>query len=335
MKRFVLLMALAYLLVLVLVTLLMHTGVNQHWAVTLWLFSPRWVIVLPAAILLPLTLVVRPKILWVYLFHALLIMFPILGYQQSFGDRWGESTEAVSDSSTVLRVLTCNLGGGSSDCERLIRLIEDRKIELVFLQECEPKKAEKLFAGLQWQWQRKSNLVIGSSFALSELRVVARYPRKRYPAIAAISCDVQISDQERIRVASVHFPTFRPALAELLHFNLDDGPTMISDIAEIYRGIAENTIATVNAPIPTDIVAGDFNVPAESVHYQDYWGSMVNAFSEVGMGQGHTKFTRWHGVRIDHVVTQPTWTPISAEVGPDLGGDHRPMMAELVKVSKE
>ena len=35
-------------------------------------------------------------------------------------------------------------------------------------------------------------------------------------------------------------------------------------------------------------------------------------------------------VRIDHILTTPDWSIAECRVGPDLGSDHLPVMAEVV-----
>ena len=78
------------------------------------------------------------------------------------------------------------------------------------------------------------------------------------------------------------------------------------------------------------VITGDFNMPVESRIYQRHWSSFTNAFSAAGLGFGHTKETRWHGIRIDHVLVGEGWQCLDAFVAPrHLGGDHRPMVADL------
>jgi endonuclease/exonuclease/phosphatase (EEP) superfamily protein YafD len=78
------------------------------------------------------------------------------------------------------------------------------------------------------------------------------------------------------------------------------------------------------------LVAGDFNLPVDSVVYRRSWSWLTNAFSQAGTGFGSTKFTRWHGVRIDHVLGGPGWHCRRCWVGPDVGSDHRPVIADMV-----
>jgi endonuclease/exonuclease/phosphatase (EEP) superfamily protein YafD len=77
------------------------------------------------------------------------------------------------------------------------------------------------------------------------------------------------------------------------------------------------------------VITGDFNMPIESAIYRRYWSSFTNAFSEAGLGFGDSKETSWHGIRIDHVLLGSDWQCLGAFVGPHLGGDHRPMVADL------
>ena len=326
MKRAVLTIAILYLILLCVAAVLMRSSINSYWLVTLFLFSPRWVATLPLLLLVPLTIWIRPRILWIYLVHALVLCFLILGFKIG-GAGW-----TASQSSQGLRVLTGNLGGGDVDVQKLKELIEDGEIQIAFFQECSPRISSKLFSDLQWNSVVKGYIAIGSVHELGELEVLAKYPRSHYSVKASIGCEVRPPGEFAFRVSTVHLPTFRPALEELRHFDFENGPVAMSEMGDLYRSIAEQAHRAIEEPNPAVIVAGDFNVPVESVFYQDYWSDMTNAFSEVGSGLGHTKFTRWHGVRIDHVLVGSSWKPVTARVGPDLGGDHRPVIVELVRV---
>jgi vancomycin resistance protein VanJ len=77
------------------------------------------------------------------------------------------------------------------------------------------------------------------------------------------------------------------------------------------------------------LVLGDFNTPVESVIYQRNWRGLENAFSRAGFGFGSTRFNGWIRIRIDHILMNEDWRTVRAFVGPDLGSDHRPMIADL------
>jgi endonuclease/exonuclease/phosphatase (EEP) superfamily protein YafD len=77
------------------------------------------------------------------------------------------------------------------------------------------------------------------------------------------------------------------------------------------------------------VVAGDFNTPVESAIYREHWGDLVNAFSAVGSGFGGSRMMGRYTTRIDHILLGPGWRPLRSELGPDLGSDHLPMIADV------
>ena len=70
-------------------------------------------------------------------------------------------------------------------------------------------------------------------------------------------------------------------------------------------------------------------MPVESRIYRANWSSLRNAFSEAGQGWGTTKQTSWFGTRIDHILYSSAWRCRKAWVGPAMGSDHRPLIADL------
>jgi endonuclease/exonuclease/phosphatase (EEP) superfamily protein YafD len=75
------------------------------------------------------------------------------------------------------------------------------------------------------------------------------------------------------------------------------------------------------------LMAGDFNMPVESCIYQKCWGDFSNAFSATGWGWGFSKYTRWHGVRIDQIAGDQQWQFSECYVAGNIGSDHLPVVA--------
>ncbi|QEG02190.1 Endonuclease/Exonuclease/phosphatase family protein [Stieleria maiorica] len=329
MRRATLILAILYLLLLVIGAALMHTRLNSYWLITVFLFSPRWVVALPLLLLVPLTLVFRRRLAPVYLIHVGLVLFPILDFQLP------RFAPASSEVRPTLRVLTCNVGGGTLDDRRLIELLRDHEIDVMMLQECTQAVADPLFEQLGWNRRQLHHVVIASPLELSRPRVLGRQPRNNFHAVAAIGCQLTLPQGERVQLASIHLPTFRPALEKIQHFDFQRGPEAIDRLGQTRRGIAKQVAEAVgDVDLPT-MLAGDFNVPVESVFYRDYWGEYQNAFSIAGGGLGYTKYTRLHGIRIDHILADQNWDVLAAHVGPDLGGDHRPVIAEFARRSSQ
>ncbi|QDV84825.1 endonuclease/exonuclease/phosphatase family protein [Planctomycetes bacterium TBK1r] len=327
MKRATLILAIVYLLLLIIGAAMMHTSLNSHWLVTLFLFSPRWVVALPLLLLVPATLLLRWRLTPIYLIHTVIILIPILGLQLP-----RRSADPV-DNARTLRVLTCNVGGGTLDDRQLIQLIHDNRIDVLMLQECPQAVSEPLFQKLGWQRRQVHHIVIGSPLPLGASRVLGRQSDDHFRAVAGIGCELDWHHGSRIQLVSIHLPTFRPALEKLQHLDFDQGPEAIEQLGQMRRGLSRQIVDAIDdSELPT-VVAGDFNVPIESAYYRDLWDHFQNAFSIAGSGLGYTKYTRFHGVRIDHVLADENWTVQDVHVGPDLGGDHRPVIAELARTT--
>jgi endonuclease/exonuclease/phosphatase (EEP) superfamily protein YafD len=97
-------------------------------------------------------------------------------------------------------------------------------------------------------------------------------------------------------------------------------------VRELESRVAAEWSRRGNAPV---IVMGDFNMPAESAIYRTYWSGLHNALSEGTLGRRVTKATRWHGIRIDHVLFDDRLTCIGVRVTRHLGMDHRPVVADF------
>jgi endonuclease/exonuclease/phosphatase family metal-dependent hydrolase len=125
----------------------------------------------------------------------------------------------------------------------------------------------------------------------------------------------------------VHLDTPRWGLEGIMHGQHVD--EMRTNIALRDTGSATLINWLIDAPALT-IVAGDFNMTTESVIYQKHWKPyFTDAFEEAGFGWGHTKHTRWHGVRIDHILHGPVLRCKECRVCTDVGSDHLPVMAVL------
>ncbi len=84
------------------------------------------------------------------------------------------------------------------------------------------------------------------------------------------------------------------------------------------------------------IVAGDFNMTPWTVKLQ-------RITSATGLKRYNTFHPTWplrvRGVRLlpfaatDNVLASPEFTAISVRAGPDLGSDHRPVVADIALVS--
>ena len=332
-----------YLIGLAVVAVLFQVVGTRWWPVTVLLFSPRWVFAVPALGLVPLTLLVRARHLCLYPIHAWVLLFPIMGFQipsgqipsgqvaggQVAGGQVAGGQVAATDSPAVsIRVISYNMGGGEIEPRDLVRLATTSGCELLLLQECPPELADRIASGLGWDVRWARNLAIASPHPMGESEILVRQAPEAYNAVAAMACDVDFPGG-RVWAVSVHLPTLRPGLQRLISSGLA-AATSIEAITEYHDGLSGELRDVVAARAHcSPVIGGDFNMPVEGDGYRRHWGAYRNAFTEAGSGFGYTKYTRWHGVRIDHVLTDEGWTPRTAWAGPALGGDHRPLVVEL------
>lgn len=133
-------------------------------------------------------------------------------------------------------------------------------------------------------------------------------------------------------VLAVHLETVREGLEELAEFRSPRGLVSVTQLRRDESRLAREFAKKASAPL---LVVGDFNMTTESRIYTEYWGDLQNGFSDCGWGYGRTKRTRWFGVRIDHVLMDARWRCLGAEVGSDLGSDHRPVVVSVVLKENE
>jgi endonuclease/exonuclease/phosphatase family metal-dependent hydrolase len=127
---------------------------------------------------------------------------------------------------------------------------------------------------------------------------------------------------------NAHLKTPREGLEALLGGKWRGAGDMKRNIEE-RRHDSRLAFAEVNALPGSPVVAGDFNLPCDSRIFRETWGRYTDSFEAAGWGWGWTKHTKWFGVRIDHIIAGPGWRVLSCRVGPDVGSDHRPVVADL------
>ena len=83
----------------------------------------------------------------------------------------------------------------------------------------------------------------------------------------------------------------------------------------------------MSTALPT--CSGWKSVPNPSCVRQTYWSKYTNAFSEAGLGWGYTFYANRTSLRIDHILAGPGWRCRECWVGPEVGSEHRPVIADL------
>jgi endonuclease/exonuclease/phosphatase (EEP) superfamily protein YafD len=310
----------------VLVLALVATGIRwlgESAAIhTLLIFGPRWPWLLPLLVLVPAALRKTRFALLPAGIGLLLWLFGVSGFVLNWPARRDEP-------GPQLRIITCNLQGGGIDYLVFRRYLQEVRPDVVLLQEWSDGHRQAAFPEKEWQLAESGGLWIavrGPVWPLPGL------PKGQLPISAGAGVYDALVGADEIRLVNVHLPTAREGISAVLQRRLSGLAALKAnaqareEVSTLVRHIAVENPASA-------VVAGDFNMPVESGIYRQHWGDLSNAFSQAGWGWGGTKYTRWHSVRIDHVLFGRDWVCLQASVGPDVGSDHRPVFAVLKRTN--
>lgn len=306
-------------------TLVLYLLGDRWWPVLPFLYGPRWVLfVLPLATLPWLFRrrvrgVVPAAIAWS------VFAVGIMGVRAGPG-RW------TTEPGISLRVIEFNIGGSAADVGGVSHWLATQDASIIVLIECVAARGKQIAAAMGLHVATGSSICVLSRYPIDDWR--RRDQRefwKEYGSAAIALATIRHPLAGPLRIGSVHLATPRHALDTFR--DLSELPSR-GPLVERNQALrdAESAAARDWLGGPTDVtmIVGDFNLPVESTIYRRHWGDFVNGFSRAGIGAGYTKYTRLFGVRIDHVLLGAQTDARRVRVGPGLGSDHRPLIADLV-----
>lgn len=295
---------------------------GERWIVpSIVLFMPRSLFLVPLIALAALAYRHRRRRLWV--FQALtagLVLGPLMGL------RLGGSRPVATGGKTVA-MMTLNLGPGPIDVPRLARLIESRNVQVLCFQEkhLDPALDEYLAKG----WFRDRREAIFSRLPIIREWDSAELPWDEYGnwPVRVSRALLRTPDRRPLAVASVHLPTMRYGFSKLARLDL---PAYRRYLA--WRWTQMDALKAKLGEIaeyPT-LVGGDFNMPGDSPMMGGLAPKYRSSFHSRGSGYGHTRPSAVPWIGIDHQLAGPGLRPLRVEVGPAVGSDHRPLIAEYL-----
>lgn len=296
---------------------------DRWWLATLLTFGPRWVVFVPLLPLVLLSILFCRRALALLALAAIVGAFPLMGFCLPWRPLFYGARRADAP---MLRVVTCNCGGPRRDARKLADFILRTAPDLVILNEWgNSALPRELTEG--WHSAQHSATVLSRFPILSVKKLGAERLKKSWRA-PGLRCEIE-TPWGIVSVVGLHLDTPREGLSEVEWRRFWRAAEAI-DVTNEERVLESEQASELAAEAkgPT-IIAGDFNMPVDSAIYRRYWSQWQNAFSTAGFGLGYTKYTSRWGIRIDHVLANGDWRVLDARVGPDLGGDHRPVVAIL------
>ncbi len=318
-----------YLLIVCSFWIILVVAGDQWWPATLLLFGPRWILLLPLIVLFPLVFWKSRRMILPLMVVLLLIIGPVMGFTVTLN-------KPRSAGGHYFRIITCNIQNGTFDLPALNALIKNRQPDIVALQEC--PRGVKLSLPVGWQMIQDGELAVMSRYPLrSGKSLHSMHPPHKWPRTSLLSCVVSVPGGD-MTFCNVHLPSPRYGLQNVLDrktiINFTRSDLLVRETGNRLKTAEEvqRSIKMLNMPV---IIAGDFNMPVESAIYRQVWGGYDNAFSKTGSGFGWTEHARYRGVpmavRIDHILTGGGLVPQFCEVGPDIGSDHLPVIADVAR----
>ncbi|WP_152054010.1 endonuclease/exonuclease/phosphatase family protein [Tautonia marina] len=297
---------------------------DRWWPGTILLYGPRWFWGLPLGGLLPLALLLNRPAIRPLLFGTILLLGPVMGFVVPW-----RSWIAPAPQGPVLRVLTCNTQGLELDPEALGDLIDQLQPDVVALQEWSDLNREQVFRDDAWHYRTdRPGLGLASRVPIRSAEPLTSSQLAGRGFLVWFELDAPGGP---IHLVNLHLETPRGGLEAVRYEGIDGVPAFRENIDMRWR-VSKAARALIRDRGGPDVITGDFNLTADSPIFRRYWTVEQNAFGTVGRGFGATKYTRWFGARIDHVLTGPSWQPVRVLVGPDVGSDHRPLIVDLVQV---
>ncbi|HJT76326.1 MAG TPA: endonuclease/exonuclease/phosphatase family protein [Gemmataceae bacterium] len=308
-----------YLAALLVAWALLFLVAEHWWLSALLLFGPRWVLAVPLAALLPAAAVCRRTMLAPLFLAAAVLGGPILGFCVPTARLFRPPRPLAR-----VRVLTCNTDGDNLHPRDLRLLLAETGPDVVALQEWQERFNTRVFADGRWYVHPGNGIALASRYPIRGAYSVTDAPGWRD---VITRFDLKTPDGP-LTFFAVHLATPRSGLEEVMHRGWRGEAEQEANNAQRDQesAAAGHLVAQAGGAF---LVAGDFNMPCDSAIYRQYWGRFADAFSSAGVGLGHSKFTRWWGVRIDHILAGPGWRCRRCWVGPDVGSDHRPVIADM------
>jgi len=305
----------------VLMLIIIRGASGPPWLIAPLLLGPRWPWLAPSAAVGLLALIFRR---WKVLGLSLLGLAIVAGPIMDFHIPWYRYLQPKPQGQ-VVRIMTFN--GVKYNAEVLRKVVTQERIDVLCFQEL--AMDDKLDEFLRGGWHISRSGKVASRFPILE----------EYPGMVQQSLDAgrYVGEFTRVRVklpsgrevllASVHLPTVRPGLERMLEKKVD-GIEMIWPWWDRQMGrVIDDLTQQRNLPF---LAGGDWNMPREHPKFRSYGNLFSIAFEEAGFGYGYTRPARRSWVKIDHVLGSSHWVFNRCWVGPDMGSDHLPVIAEAV-----
>jgi endonuclease/exonuclease/phosphatase family metal-dependent hydrolase len=319
------------LIVVVSVTVLVKSLLEEWWVTTPAVYLPRSVFLFPSVVLLAFAAARSWRAVAINLVSAAVVAGPLMNFRYPVG---GESVAVVNKERT-LKIVSCNVQRFRPDFASVLDEISRMNPHVIALQDADVSSRLLRQYLQEWHVAREGEFLVASKYPV---RFVDKCRPKAFLHVTVARFEIE-TPAGKILLYDLHQMTPRRALSALRPDSLiseagrDELEAFFSrwaDEAHETREFVEGTRDHLPA-----LVVGDFNMPSDSSLYHMNWIGLTNAFDTVGTGYGYTfpcqRQFRWPAgfpwMRIDHVLASEHWHIRRCWVGTSNGSDHRPIAA--------
>lgn len=301
------------------------------WPVVLLLYLPRFPGIVPGILLVPCVLRRGRRALLLPLgCGALIWTFPLMGFVLP--------TPASKPQGPVLRLLSYNTTHFVDGIDNIRSLVLKTHPDLVLFQWTSHFAEEALsgpgFDG--WTVRRASQFTVASRFPILSVEAVGFPSGADWPCAHAIvvtslgTLDIfNIRPQSaRMEIAATRHQGLRQRLRQLLRA-VRSG--QLSEHATLREAQLQSIAEEAAKAHHLVVIAGDTNLPEDSLFFRRYFANFKDAFREAGWGFGFTHPARFPWLRLDRVLLGPGLSATSFQVLSRGVSAHRPVLAEIVR----
>jgi vancomycin resistance protein VanJ len=287
---------------------------------TFLMFGPRWLFVLPPALLLLPALFFRRRSLAPISAALVVALWPVMG----FNVPWS-STGSVPADGPRLRVLTCNMHYVEGNANSLSDLMETCRADVIALQEWPEEIQSNSLFGDDWHVHNEESLFLASRYPIRQAVLLGDDSTGEHGSVALYELETPAG---RVSIFSLHLASPRADLKGAVRAGPEGLAAVEANTAVRERQLTfiAGEAGRISGPL---LLVGDFNTPPESVLFRRTWKGYANAFGEAGWGWGYTFANRWTRVRIDHVLVGGNGQVSACWVGPNVGSPHKPVIANV------
>jgi endonuclease/exonuclease/phosphatase family metal-dependent hydrolase len=295
---------------------LLQQAADDWWPATVLMYMPRWVWAVPLLLLGMAAVWVRPQLFWLLLAGGIVVVWPVMGLCIPWSRLVAEPPAGFR-----CRVMTCNVHRNPFGVEPAIL---EANPDIVALQDWPDRHTSRVFVGEKWHVRTAGQFTLASRFPIKEWTVLE-------PPVAPPDTAVRArldTPAGIVRFYNLHLATPRQALVSIRQKGWNGAAELQANSAG-RRAQSEAIVSWMLADEGPLLAAGDFNTPTDSSIYGDYWSQFTNAFSQAGLGWGYTFHTNRTALRIDHILANKGWHCRDCWVGPPVGSEHRPVIADM------